>query len=58
MTPGTAVLLLVEAALGAFILLLVAMGAVALGAWAGFSVTWFLLFLLYVLAKLIVADPV
>ena len=56
MPPGVALLLLIEAALGAFILLLVAMGAVALGAWAGFSVTWFLLFLLYVLARMIVTE--
>jgi hypothetical protein len=54
LSPVSALFLILEAALGAFVILFVAMGAVALGAWVGFGTAWFLLFLLYLLARLIV----
>lgn len=56
LSPGQACLLLLEAALGALIILLMAMGVVAVGAWAGFGTVWFVVFLLYLMARLIVAS--
>lgn len=48
------ILLIFESLIGAFIIMVVAMLLVALGSWQGFLWVWLILFLVYLMAKLIV----
>jgi hypothetical protein len=54
MNLSDSILLISESVLGAFLLIVASMLIVALGSWRGFLWVWIILFLVYLVAKLIV----
>lgn len=54
MYPSQAIFLILESALGAFAILLLSALVIVLGAYSGFFIVWFILFALYIIARLIV----
>lgn len=55
-SPIDVTIMILTCAIGALIILIGAMLVVALGSWGGFFWVWLLLFVIYLIARLVVLD--